>query len=180
MCNYENKIIPAIRSRCANFRFSNIKLEHIQFKLNEIIVSENIQDKYNSNIIETIALLSKGDLRRSINLLQIISMQPNKIDTNLCYYYAGNPTPTETNNIMNILLEKNLNFNTTYNKIINIIKYNGYSLSIVIKELTLLLLQKSNIIKIISELADLENILTSSTFDDIYISSLISIFINNS
>jgi replication factor C subunit 3/5 len=43
ICNYENKIIPAIRSRCANFRFSNIKDEHIIIKLKNIIFKENIK-----------------------------------------------------------------------------------------------------------------------------------------
>ena len=33
ICNYENKIIPAIKSRCANFRFNNIDNKYICEKL---------------------------------------------------------------------------------------------------------------------------------------------------
>lgn len=174
ICNYENKIIPAIRSRCANFRFSNINKEHIFIKLKEIINKENLNNKYNDEIIDIIATLGKGDLRRAINLLQTISMQTQLITKDLCYYIAGIPTKEEVNAIVNLLIKKD--FNYSYDKITEIIKNNGYSLSIILKEIALVVINKPSISKVISEIADLENILTCSTFDDIYISSLISIF----
>jgi len=177
ICNYENKIIPAIRSRCANFRFSNINKEHIFIKLKEIINNENLNNKYNDEVIDIIAILGKGDLRRAINLLQTISMQAQPITKELCYYIAGIPTKEEINIIVDLLMKKD--FNYSYNKITEIIKNNGYSLSIILKEIALVIINKPSISKVISEIADLENILTCSTFDDIYISSLISIFMKN-
>jgi replication factor C subunit 3/5 len=177
ICNYENKIIPAIRSRCANFRFSNINKEHIFIKLKEIINNENLNNKYNDEVIDIIATLGKGDLRRAINLLQTISMQSQTITKELCYYIAGIPTKEEVNIIVDLLMKKD--FNYSYNKITEIIKNNGYSLSIILKEIALVIINKPSISKVISEIADLENILTCSTFDDIYISSLISIFMKN-
>jgi hypothetical protein len=62
-----------------------------------------------------------------------------------------------------------------------IIKIKSYSLSIFLKELIIEILNDSfNILeklpKIISELSDLENMVTKSTFTDIYISALIGIF----
>jgi replication factor C subunit 3/5 len=42
ICNYENKIIPAIRSRCANFRFSPISQIHVNKKLSYICEKENL------------------------------------------------------------------------------------------------------------------------------------------
>ncbi len=178
ICNYENKIIPAIRSRCANFRFSNIDIKHICTKLNMIIKNENI--KIEPNTVEIIALLAKGDLRKAINLLQSISMQSNKITIDKCYEVAGVPSKKETNDILSILLNSKLNFDEAYLKVCGIIKAQGYSLSIVLKELILeILAQKTKlpeIPQIISDLSDLENQVTKSTFGDIYITSLIGIF----
>ena len=37
ICNYENKIISAIKSRCANFRFNPIKEDFLIEKLNNIV-----------------------------------------------------------------------------------------------------------------------------------------------
>jgi hypothetical protein len=75
-------------------------------------------------------------------------------------------------------LEKGENEDQNAN-LTEIIKNNGYSLSIILKEIALVIINKPSISKVISEIADLENILTCSTFDDIYISSLISIFMKN-
>jgi replication factor C subunit 3/5 len=182
ICNYENKIIPAIRSRCTNFRFSNIKNKHIFEKLKGISINEKLF--YKDDILNTISILAKGDLRKGINLLQSISMNKiNLIPTiNNCYEIACVPSPNEINIILDLLLN-NDNIIYIYNIINNIIITNTYSLLIILKELTLVLLDKyidyPNIIIIISELSDLENVVTKSTFCDIYISGLISIFIKN-
>ena len=179
ICNYDNKIITAIKSRCANFRFSNIDIKHICNKLNMIASAENI--KCEDNVISTIALLAKGDLRKAINLLQSISMQCNNIITvNMCYETAGIPSSVEINNIISYLVDIKKDFNTTYKIIYMMIKDQGYSLSIVLKELVLHLICNITILKdmprIISELSDLENMVTKSTFGDIYITALIGIF----
>ena len=181
ICNYENKIIPAIRSRCANFRFCNIEPKHICLKLNEIIINENI--KCESNVIENIAVLSNGDLRKAINLLQSISMQTDYITNELCWETAGTPSEKEIKMILNTLQNSNIDFNESYKLINKVIKTQGYSLSIVLNELTINIIKlidnesiKQNIPQIISELSDLENMVTKSTFGDIYITSLVGIF----
>jgi replication factor C subunit 3/5 len=181
ICNYENKIIPAIRSRCANFRFSNIDIKHICFKLNQIAQSEKL--KFEPNVIETIATLAKGDLRKAINLIQSISMQTNYITKQLCWETAGIPSKQEIVKILETLNNPKVNFDKSYQIVNQLIKLQGYSLSIVLKELIIEIITDESILKnlpqIISDLSDLENMVTKSTFGDIYITSLIGIFKNN-
>jgi replication factor C subunit 3/5 len=178
ICNYENKIIPAIRSRCANFRFSNIDIKHICIKLNQIAKIEKLN--YETNVIETIATLAKGDLRKAINLIQSISMQTEFITNQLCWEIAGIPSCDDINKILSVLYNNKINFDFAYNFIANMIKNQGWSLSIVLRELILEIINNNSILKklpqIISDLSDLENMVTKSTFGDIYITSLVGIF----
>jgi replication factor C subunit 3/5 len=179
ICNYENKIIPAIRSRCANFRFNPIEKNNIINTLNNIAKNENLILQDNS--LEIISNLSNGDLRKAINLLQSISMKSDIISPLHCYETAGIPTENEIELIFKYLTDINNNFSKIYNHINLIIRSNGYSLDIILKELTLKILKNSKIknkAQILSDLADLENKITKSIFTDIYISALISIFIN--
>jgi replication factor C subunit 3/5 len=180
ICNYENKIIPAIRSRCANFRFNNIDNIHICSKLTQIVTNEKLHVE--PNVINIIATLGKGDLRKSINLLQSISMQTDLITDKICYETAGVPSNSEIKELINILCNTNYDFNYSYNIVTPIIKNQGYSLSIVLRELIIELLNQSLSIKmpqILSDLSDLENQVSKSTFGDIYITSLIGIFKKN-
>ena len=68
ICNYENKIIKPIKSRCVDIRFYPIDENIIVDKLKIICDNENV--KYTLNGINTIAKLSNGDMRKSINILQ--------------------------------------------------------------------------------------------------------------
>jgi hypothetical protein len=61
----------------------------------------------------------------------------------------------------------------------NKIKNESYSLSIILKEIINIIISFDNLDNyplIISELADLENMVSKSTFDDIYLTGLIAIF----
>jgi len=181
ICNYENKIIPAIKSRCANFRFNNIDIKHISNKLYQISKLEKIN--YEDGVIEIISDLSKGDLRKGINILQSLYMQSNNITQKSCYEIVGIPLKTEIKYILSLLLDNNIDFSKCYNIINNIIKKNNYSLNIILNEITNEIIENIENIEqikksynIISELSDLENMISKSTFEDIYISALISIF----
>jgi len=183
ICNYENKIIPAIRSRCANFRFSPISSRHVEKKLENICKNENIT--YDNKVLETISLLSKGDLRKSINFLQSLSLQANYISLSMCYKTAGVPSYIEVKELLDNLLDTKISYNTVNKKIDTLIKSQGYSLSIVLKELVSYLVNNQELINTInsnklahylSEMADLENRVIKSTFDDIYMSCLVGIF----
>jgi len=108
-------------------------------------------------------------------------MKSNIISPLYCYETAGIPSDNEIALIFKYLTDMNNNFNEIYNHLNLIIRNNGYSLDIILKELTLKILKNSKIknkAQILSDLADLENKITKSIFTDIYISALISIFIN--
>lgn len=65
ICNYINKIIPPLLSRCAVFRFKTLSSLNIQTILESIMLKENItiEEENKHKII-------KDDLRKSINNLQ--------------------------------------------------------------------------------------------------------------
>jgi replication factor C subunit 3/5 len=180
ICNYDNKIIPAIRSRCANFRFNPISNSDLIKTIKHICQNEKlIIDNESLNIISQ---LSNGDLRKGINLLQSISMKSYIINRKLCYETAGLPSNENIEYIFNNLINTNLQFNEIYNNINNLIKNNGYSLDIILKEINLCILNNKefkNKCQILSDLADLENKITKSVFNDIYISTLVAIFCIN-
>ena len=75
ICNYVSKIIDPVVSRCAKFRFVSLDKESQLKHLKNIASKENM--KICDDIIEKIQMVSQGDLRKSINLLQTLS----KIDS---------------------------------------------------------------------------------------------------
>jgi replication factor C subunit 3/5 len=181
ICNYENKIIPAIKSRCVNIRFYPIDYNTIINRLNYICQVEKIE--YDTESIQAISTISNGDLRKAINMLQSINMSNTKISVDLCYNMAGIPKPALIHQIYNILIDKNVDFETAYNFMILNILDNGILLSFVLQQLTIYIITQivnkniiPNISNIIRDIAELECSIAISTFTDIYIAGLVSIF----
>lgn len=63
-----NKIVPAIQSRCTRFRFSPLATKEVEKKIDEVIEKENV--KITSDGKAALLKLSKGDMRRALNILQ--------------------------------------------------------------------------------------------------------------
>lgn len=73
LCNYINRIIDPIISRCAVFRFVNLPKEKIIEKLRYIAKKENLQipTGKSEQFFEVLFFISGGDLRKAINTLQM-------------------------------------------------------------------------------------------------------------
>ena len=67
-CNYPQKIIDPIKSRCQLFEFKSFTKEMIEKRLKQILSQEKIE--YKDKDIEQIALYSYPDIRRAINFCQ--------------------------------------------------------------------------------------------------------------
>ena len=177
ICNYENKIIPAIRARCANFRYNNIDDISISIMLKKIMNKENLS--YSENVINGITNIAKGDLRQAINILQIVYTYNKDITYEECYDILGLPTSHIIDNILSILCNNNINFEKAYYSINDIIN-NKYSLIDIINEILLKIINNIeihyNICNIIIKLSELEIMLLKSKYIDIYVANLISIF----
>ncbi|GAB4316826.1 MAG: replication factor C small subunit [Promethearchaeota archaeon] len=69
LCNYPYRLIDPIISRCAVFRFPPLNKEQVLRKLREVAKGENLS--LSDDLLELVQFVSRGDLRRAINLLQI-------------------------------------------------------------------------------------------------------------
>lgn len=67
-CNYENKIIPAIRSRCQHFRFKAHDRNDITERIAEILLQENV--KFSIELLDKYVSVGYPDIRKIINLVQ--------------------------------------------------------------------------------------------------------------
>ena len=73
LCNYINKIIDPIVSRCAVFRFTNLTKKKIVERLKFIVKEEKLQipQTRENKLYDTLYFISGGDLRKAINTLQM-------------------------------------------------------------------------------------------------------------
>lgn len=67
-CNYENKIIPAIKSRCQHFRFKASDKVDIAEYAAGVLVSEKV--KFDLDTLDKFVAIGYPDVRKIVNLLQ--------------------------------------------------------------------------------------------------------------
>jgi len=76
--NNSNKIISPIQNRCQVFRFHQLELNDIRSAIATIEKGEGIEMKPDAR--SYLAAVSEGSLRKAINLLYTMSLQPNVIE----------------------------------------------------------------------------------------------------
>lgn len=67
-CNYDNKIMPAIKSRFQQFHFKAPDIESVIIRMGEILISENIE--IDLDVLDKYVRAGYPDIRKIINLLQ--------------------------------------------------------------------------------------------------------------
>lgn len=68
LANYTHKLTPALLSRCTRFRFSPLPEPAIRGLVEEVIQKEDV--KIEASAVDSLVSLSKGDMRRALNVLQ--------------------------------------------------------------------------------------------------------------
>ncbi|KAL2261494.1 hypothetical protein VTK26DRAFT_908 [Humicola hyalothermophila] len=120
IANYSHKLSPALLSRCTRFRFSPLKEQDIRSLVDKVIEEENV--KIMPDAVDSLVRLSKGDMRRALNVLQACHasstpLQPRDapkipekdivretITTQTIYDCVAAPPPDAIKKILNTLL----------------------------------------------------------------------------
>lgn len=78
ICNYPNKLIDPIQSRCAPLQMSPLRLEQIIDLLEDVAEQEGLE--YERDQLGTIATQAEGDARKAIHTLQSASSDGKVVD----------------------------------------------------------------------------------------------------
>ena len=124
ICNYHNKIIDPLVSRCSMLSFKPVSDNEIYNKLVYICKEENIH--YSDKILYRIINVSRGDLRKAINFLQkCCNLSNMELDDELIDEIFGIMPKNIFNELFTNIFNKNLE---NIDDIINKIYLDGYSL----------------------------------------------------
>jgi len=83
-CNYPNRIIPALHSRCQGFHIERVDVTEFTARVATILVEENVE--FDLDTLDTFVKATYPDLRKCINTVQMNSLEgklhtPEKGDT---------------------------------------------------------------------------------------------------
>ena len=83
-CNYPNRIIPALHSRCQGFHIERVDLAEFTARVATILMEESVE--FDLDTLDTFVKATYPDLRKCINTVQMNSMEgklhtPEKGDT---------------------------------------------------------------------------------------------------
>ena len=92
-CNYSSKIIEAIQSRCAVFRFRPLDQEKVLEMVIDVAKSEGVD--LDDDAARAIAHVSLGDLRKAITSLQVAASLDSHVTRDLVYETTATAPPEE-------------------------------------------------------------------------------------
>jgi replication factor C small subunit len=102
-CNYSSRIIPPIQSRCSVMRFAPLKQEDIREYLRRIEKSEGIE--ITDSGFEALLYISRGDMRKAVNLLQVAASFSQKIDPDTLYTSSALARPENISELITLALK---------------------------------------------------------------------------
>jgi len=176
ICNYLNKIIPALQSRCTKFRFSPLKLELIKPRLDHVIQNEKIT--VTEDGMQAVIQLSCGDMRKALNILQSTSMSADIVNEESVYTCTGHPLKRDIQSIVEWMLQED--FHTAQEKIHILKQMKGLALQDILTEVHDMV-QRIEFppkikIALLESLSEVEYRLSSGTNERIQMSSMIAAF----
>jgi replication factor C subunit 3/5 len=182
ICNYDTKIISALKSRCMIFRFSPIPKQLHFIKIENICNLENVN--ITKDAIKSIVELADGDMRKSINIIQVIhtthKFTDHIINKNDVFKQIGLPTHEEIQTFINIIFDKNIKLSTTIDQINRLKLQYGITTADILKQITEHLItiinteNTYNIVKILDILGNLENYMVVSYNDSLILGNIIA------
>ena len=92
-CNYSSKIIEAIQSRCAVFRFRPLDEDKVLEMVTDVAQKEGVE--LDAEAAEAIAHVSLGDLRKAITSLQVAASLDRHVTRELVYETTATAPPEE-------------------------------------------------------------------------------------
>ncbi len=118
--NYSSKIIEPIQSRCAIFRFKPLTPDDVKKLTRRIASAEKLQ--VTPEALDTLIFISRGDLRKALNTLQVAASLDKKITAELLYETTATAKPEDIKQLINTALTGN--FMTARNQLYDLlIKY---------------------------------------------------------
>ncbi len=72
-CNYPNRIIPALHSRCQGFHIERVDVNEFTARVATILVEENVE--FSLDVLDTFVKATYLDLRKCINMVQMNSLK---------------------------------------------------------------------------------------------------------
>ncbi len=102
-CNYSSKIIDPIQSRCAVFRFRPLTVDQVKSYIRKIAKEENVE--VTSDGVDALVFVAKGDLRRTVNTLQVASALGEKVDADAIYKTTSTARPDEVKKLLETALD---------------------------------------------------------------------------
>lgn len=178
ICNYVNKITPAIQSRCTRFRFSPLPVSEVEKRLQTVIENEGV--KVSPEGKEALLKLSRGDMRRALNVLQACHAAYDITDEEAIYTCTGNPHPKDIENVVNSMMSQE--FGTCYHMINSLKTERGLALQDLISGafdyVQELELPPHSRVYLLDQLATIEHRLSTGGSEKLQLTALIAAFKN--
>ncbi|KAJ9469182.1 putative replication factor C subunit 5 [Diplonema papillatum] len=188
ICNYVNKILPAIQSRCTRFRFGPLPKKMVVQRLREVATAENLN--FTSDALSAVHKLSGGDMRKCLNILQGTAMSAGEAPGGVgdvrmgaevteedVYQATGSPSPKTMRGIVDTAVNRSLS--EAFASIRLVLQDNGLALADVVRELQSWLMRmqlpETTRCWAIEKLSDIEYQLAFSCSDKLQLSGLISL-----
>jgi len=178
ICNYVNRIIPAIQSRCTRFRFGPLPIVEVERRLQTVITSENV--KLTEDGKQALLKLCKGDMRRALNVLQACHSAYDVVDETAVYNCTGNPHPADIEGIVDSMM--NEEFQTSFNRISALKATKGLALQDIIagiyEFISTIQFPSATRVYILDELAKVEHRLSTGGSEKLQLTALLAVFKN--